>query len=236
MALQEKHEVVLDVQDAIEALDPEFGVLDEELQVAANEFEGHQTRAQEADQRRQELEGKIESYRIMQERRHQKLEWVRGAKEASTLMAELDLARSVLAREEAEWIRSADKVQEMEKLAAESEKAVQAVQETQAPKREELEAKRTGLAEELARAKEEEAEVAKSVKPQLQERFRRILRGRARLALYPLTGGACGHCFTAVPLHRVQQIKSGKGIEACEACGVLVYQAAESPSTAEAEG
>src|SRR3989475_3954794 len=39
--------------------------------------------------------------------RSQRLEWVRGAKEASTLMAELDLARSVLAKEEAEFMRSA---------------------------------------------------------------------------------------------------------------------------------
>jgi len=42
--------------------------------------------------------------------------------------------------------------------------------------------------------------------------------------LYPLRGGACGHCYTAVPLHRRQQIENGQAVEACEACGVLVYK------------
>jgi len=48
---------------------------------------------QAAMDRRDELEGKIANYRTMQDQRRQRLEWVRGAKEASTLMAELDLAR-----------------------------------------------------------------------------------------------------------------------------------------------
>ena len=107
LELQAKHKVVLDVQEEMHALEPQVGELDEELGRAQQDFEAHQTRAAEAEQRRAELEGKIESYRVMQERKRQKLEWVRGAKEASTLMAELDLARSVMAREEAEWIRSA---------------------------------------------------------------------------------------------------------------------------------
>ena len=42
-----------------------------------------------------------------QERRQQRLEHVRNPKEASTLMAELDLARSVMAKEETDWVRSA---------------------------------------------------------------------------------------------------------------------------------
>src|SRR5436853_2204049 len=93
---------------------------------------------QAAIDRRDELEGKIANYRSMQEQRRQRLEWVKGAKEAATLMAELDLARSVLAKEEAEWIRSADKVQEAEKRAAEVERAVEEARAAQAPRREQL--------------------------------------------------------------------------------------------------
>src|SRR2546421_11662753 len=55
--------------------------------------------------RRDDLEGKIASYRTMQEQRRQRLEWGRGAKEASPLMAELDLARLVLAKEGAGVMR-----------------------------------------------------------------------------------------------------------------------------------
>ena len=224
LELQAKYKIVLDIDEEMRALDPQLAELDTELDGARGELEARRVRAVEADERRAELEVKIEGYRIMQDRKRQKLEWVRGAKEASTLMAELDLARSVLAREEAEWIRSADRVQEMQKLVAESEQVVADIEEAQAPAREGIESIRSGLETKLAAAKKERDGAAKPVKPVLRDQFNRILRGRARLALYPLTTGACGHCFTQVPLHRAQKIRNGQSIEACEACGVLVYQ------------
>src|SRR5258706_7392058 len=95
-------------------------------------------RIQAALDRRDGLEGKIQSYRTMQEQRRQKLEWVRGAKEASTLMAELDLARSVLAKEEAEFMRSGDAVGEAERKTAEAENALQDVREAHAAQRDAL--------------------------------------------------------------------------------------------------
>src|SRR2546430_12903779 len=94
--------------------------------------------------RRDELEGKIANYRSMQEQRRQRLEWVRGAKEASTLMAELDLARSVLAKEEAEFMRSGDAVTEAERKAAEAERALEEGRARQGPLREALAGKSGG--------------------------------------------------------------------------------------------
>src|SRR5207245_6233205 len=109
--------------------------------------------------------GKIANDRTMQEQRRQRLEWVRGAKEASTLMAELDLARSVLAKEEAEFMRSGDAVTEAERRAAEAEKALQEVRAQQAPLREGLAGKGDGIAAQRARAGAERAEVAARVEP-----------------------------------------------------------------------
>jgi predicted nucleic acid-binding Zn-ribbon protein len=60
----------------------------------------------------------------------------------------------------------------------------------------------------------------------LLSRYERIRRGKAPLALYALHGDACGHCFTAVPTQRRVLIQRGATIEACEACGVLLYGAA----------
>ncbi len=224
LELQAKHKVVLDIGEEVKALEPQLAELDEQLGRARDELEAHRVRAVEADERRAELEGKIDSYRVMQDRKRQKLEWVRGAKEAATLMAELDLARSVLGREEAEWIRSADRVQEMQQIVAESEKVVAEIEEAQAPKREELDSTKSVLDTQLQAAETERDGAGEHVKSGLRDQFNRVLRGRARLALYPLTAGACGQCFTQVPLHRAQKIRNGESIEACEACGVLVYQ------------
>ncbi len=226
LKLQERDQAILAIEAEQKALEPELQTLDAELAKAQAELEAARQAAREADQRRAELEGKIESYRIMQERRRQRLEWVRGAKEASTLMAELDLARTVLAKEEAEWIRSADRVQEAERRVQELEQVLEQVRQAQGPLRETLAAKQGELAERLAAARKEREQAARNVRKDLLAQYERIRRGRAPMALYPLHEGACGNCFTAVPIHRRHAIQDGQSITHCEACGVMLYHVA----------
>ena len=210
-------------EDALAALEPELGALDAALAAAERALEAAQAQIRAALDRRDSLEGKIASYRSMQEQRRQRLEWVRGAKEASTLMAELDLARSVLAKEEAEFMRSGDAVTEAERKAAEAEQALVEVRAAQAPAREALGGRREQIAAQRERALAEREQAAAQVGARSLARYERIRRGKAPLALYPLHGDACGNCFTAVPTQRRALIQRGASIEGCEACGVLLY-------------
>lgn len=223
LALQDKDIAILNCDARLKALEPEVRTLDE--QVAAAERVVAQARAgiRTALERRDGLEGKIASYRTMQEQRRQRLEWVRGAKEASTLMAELDLARSVLAKEEAEFMRSGDAVGEAERKTAEAENALQNLRDAQAAQREALAGKRQEIANDRERATRAREEASRAVNPALLARYDRIRRGKAPLAVYPLHGSSCGNCFTAVPTQRKALIQRGATIEGCEACGVLLY-------------
>ena len=225
LTLQAKDQEVTRSEQALTALEPEVRRLDELMMAAERVLLAARRSIEDAIRRRDELEGKIASYRSMQEQRRQRLEWVRGAKEASTLMAELDLARTVLAKEEAEFMRSGDAVQEAERKAAEAEKALTAVREGQAADRESLAGRRETIMAELERARHARAEATQGVNGSLLSRYERIRRGKAPLALYALHGDACGHCFTAVPTQRRVLIQRGATIEACEACGVLLYGA-----------
>ena len=223
LALQAKDMAVTAADEALAALAPDLQVLDEELAAALRGVESARRGIEEAQRRRDELEGKISTYRSMQEQRRQRLEWVRGAKEASTLMAELDLTRSVLAKEEAEFMRSGDAVTEAEIKAIDAEAALEKVREGQAPRREVLAGRRDALAAERERALAERERATGAVNPSLLLRYERIRRGKAPLALYALHADACGHCFTAVPTQRRVLIQRSATIETCEACGVLLY-------------
>src|SRR6267142_2560446 len=108
LVLQDRDVAVASCDARLKALEPEVRLLDEQIAAAERGVEQARAGIRAAVDRRDGLEGKIQNYRTMQEQRRQKLEWVRGAKEASTLMAELDLARTVLAKEEAEFMRSGD--------------------------------------------------------------------------------------------------------------------------------
>lgn len=223
LRVQERDQMVMAIEAELKGLEPEIAQLDQELTKAQADLDAARKGAGDAEQRRAELEGKIESYRVMQERRRQRLEWVRGAKEASTLMAELDLARTVLAKEEAEWIRSADRVQEAARKVEQVDKVVEELRAAQAPRREAVAALRAEKQERLEAARRDRAAASAAVRPGLLAQYDRIRRGRAPLAVYPLHGEACGHCFTAVPRHRRQAIQDGQAVGTCEACGVMIY-------------
>src|SRR6266480_172045 len=223
LALQEKDQAVTATDEALAALAPELATLDEAHAAAERALAVARAGIQAAMDRRDELEGKIANYRTMQDQRRQRLEWVRGAKEASTLMAELDLARTVLAKEEAEFMRSGDAVGEAERKAAEAENALQKLRDSQAAQRESIAGRRQEIAAEGERVALERRGAAKNVNPSLLARYNRIRQGKAPLAVYPLHGSSCGNCFTAVPTQRKSLIQRGATIEGCEACGVLLY-------------
>jgi predicted nucleic acid-binding Zn-ribbon protein len=223
LALQERDIAVIGADRQLEALLPELQALDEAFAATERGLEAARREIQAAVNRRDDLEGKIANYRSMQEQRRQRLEWVRGAKEASTLMAELDLARSVLAKEEAEFMRSGDGVTEAERRAAEAENALLQVREAQGPQREVLAGRREALIVERERAQRAREQAAATVGALFLVQYERIRRGKAPLALYALHGDACGHCYTAVPTQRRALIQRGASIEGCEACGVLLY-------------
>jgi predicted nucleic acid-binding Zn-ribbon protein len=138
-------------------------------------------------------------------------------------MAELDLARTVLAKEEAEFMRSGDAVGEAERKTAEAENALQNLRDAQAAQREALAGKRQEIAAERERIAVLRERACQGVNAALVARYDRIRRGKAPLAVYPLHGGSCGNCFTAVPTQRKALIQRGATLEGCEACGVLLY-------------
>ncbi len=230
LELQQRDKTVQQFRDEMAALDPEIAELDANLGACQERLDATRKAALEAGEYRTELEEKIEEFKQLQERKRQKLEWVRGAKEAATLMAELDLGKSVLAKEEAEWVRSADKVQETELRAAEAEKAVQETKDGQGARRDEIAVVHAEAQVKITAAEAERTTVAAGVPKPLLTQYERIRKGRAPFAVYALHGGACGHCFTAVPLHRRQELLNGSRIITCEACGVMIYEDEAVPS------
>lgn len=227
LELQAKDRDVMAVQAELDALNPEVETMDAEVTALESQVEAARARFADISERRSALETKIESYRVMQERRRQKLEWVRGAKEASALMAEIDLARSVMAKEEADWLRSSDDVQKAENVVEELAQQLEALRESQAPRRAEIAEVKKGCRSRHDAAIAQRGDSSKNVQRQLLVQYERIRKGRAPLAVYPLHDGACGHCYTAIPLHLRQQIQQNQGSAVCEACGVMIYIADE---------
>jgi predicted nucleic acid-binding Zn-ribbon protein len=223
LELQARDAVLSAAEQRLTALEQDAVGLDQIHQRAVSSLETARRALVDGRRRRDELEKKIESYRTLQDRRRQRLEHVRNPKEASTLMAELDLARSVLAQEEDEWVRSADAVTQLELKVQAEELNLKAVEAAQAPERAQLAERRATLEAEREAAVRERDASAAGISKQLRSRYDRLRRTRTTDVVVPLIGGACGGCHTAIPLNRRSQIKSGAVLDGCEVCGAILY-------------
>ncbi|MDQ3137539.1 MAG: hypothetical protein M3Q93_08125 [Gemmatimonadota bacterium] len=221
--LQSKDAAVTDVDRRLRELQAEFAVLDRAMQRAREALEAARRAAADGARRRDELEAKVESYRVLQDRRVLRLESVRNPKDASTLMAELDLARSVMAKEETDWVRKAEAVTELEAKVTEEETTVAAIDQEQVPDRARLGERRRGLEAERATVMGDRETTAERIDKSLRTRYDRLRGSRAQDVVVPLVGGTCGACHTSIPLNRRSQIRSGAILDGCEGCGAILY-------------
>jgi uncharacterized protein len=228
--LQAKDAVLSDAEQRLIALDRNAAALDQALQRARESLEAAKQALAEGRRRRDEMEAKIESYRLLQDRRKQRLDQVKTTKEASAVMAELELARSVMAKEESDWVRTADGVVQLEIRVQAEESNLKMIESSQAEERALLGQRRAALEVERAAALRERESSAATIDRALRTRYDRLRRSRSTDVVVPLVGGACGGCHTAVPLNRRSQIKAGTVIDGCEACGAILYPSESSGS------
>ena len=221
--LQGKDAAVGAVEQGINALRGELAELDQALQQQRDKVAAARRAAADGTRRRDDLEAKVESFRLLQERRSLRLEHVRDPKEASNLMAELDLARAVLAKDETEWVRSAEAAGALEVQIEEAVRLVEVAEAEQAPARADIEARRLALESELQAAVRAREASAAQIDKVLRGRYDRLRRSRSADVVVPLLNGACGACHTAIPLSRRSQIRNGTDLDGCEVCGVILY-------------
>jgi predicted nucleic acid-binding Zn-ribbon protein len=225
--LQARDSVLLDIDARRQTLLDDVERLDAELTRARSEVEGARRALEAGIRRRDEVEAKVESLRVLQERRRQRLEMAKTTRELQALGSELELARSILAREEAEWFRASEALSTLENDVAAAVGRLEGLEAEQTARREELGSRIAEVEEERATAFGAREESARTLGRPLLLRYDRLRQSRAAQVVVPIRNDACGACFTAIPMSRRSQIRTGFLLEGCEACGVILYAAVE---------
>lgn len=223
--LQAKDLALLTTDREIQALDASIAALDAALERARSDVEAARKKHGEGVKRREELEVVIDTQRSQQEKRRARIEQVRTAREVQALMTEVDLARSMLANKESDWVKAAEVNQQQEAAVAEAEQRLASLEGDQTGERAGLAEARQALEKARAEASDVRSASASAVEKSLLVRYDRLWSSRTSTVVVALRGDACGACFTAIPRNRRSQIRAGTHIEACEGCGVILYPA-----------
>lgn len=221
--LQSKDLILLEADVRLKAILDEKARLDTELEAARREATVAQKRLEDGVKKREDVEVKIDSYRIIQEKRRSRLEVARGAREAQAVMTEVDMARQVLAKEEGEWVKVSEGVHDLERGLKAAEERAQQLEESQAAERERIAGEQASIESEREAAKSARNASATDIERTLRARYDRLRSARTVAVVVPLRGEACGSCYTAVPRNRRTQIRAGLILDNCEACGVILY-------------
>lgn len=225
LELQAKDLILLATDVRLKAIADEIAGLDAALDRARGDVDAARKRLAEGSTRREELEKVIDSQRAIQEKRRNRIEQVKTAREVQALMTELDAARQTLARQESDWVKASETSQQHEAGVAEAEQKLQSLETDQGGERARLEESRKEIAAERTEAKQARDASAAGVERSLRMRYDRLWTSRLITVVVPLRGDACGACHTAVPRNRRSQIRAGTHIDACEGCGVILYPA-----------
>ena len=223
LELQSKDAALLEADRALDGILAETEALDQQLADAHRAADLARKAVEDAEKRRKDLEAKLDNYRKLEERGKARLDQVRTPKELQAVNAELDLTRSVLAKEEADWLKLADVIAACEVTARQADQHLAELRDAQKEARGEIDLRRAEAEERRTEALQVRDAAATEVNRTLRTRYERLRSVKSVAAVVALNGAACGACFTTVPLNRRTQIRAGTLIDSCESCGVILY-------------
>jgi uncharacterized protein len=222
LSLQSTDLRIADLERELDALLPRIRDLERRRIQKAEEVTRAQNSVQAEERRRSEIERRLAQHKQLEERNVRQLDSVHNMKEAGAATAQLEVTRRIITEDEQEARATGERIATLQGAVDELQLELEQLDEEIVAAQAEVAERRTVLESDLSEAHSERDEKAVKVSRVMLGKYDRI-RGRRAHALYAIRGQSCGHCDTAIPLHRRSQLNASGGIEVCEACGVLLY-------------
>jgi len=223
LEVQKDDLAIHDIEKSIEQLMPKVNALSAECTKAQASLDQASQLAAAEEQRRKDIQGRIENHKQLLAKNEAVLNAVTSQKEASAAQAQLDQVTKIIAEEDRELGASGQRIAEVKALVEERKSRLVELEAEREAARQNIAVDRTRLEGELAALRSDRASKASKVARPLLSTYDRIRSKKRVHAIFPIHGTSCGNCDTAIPLQRrTQMIATGK-TEVCEGCGVLLY-------------
>jgi predicted nucleic acid-binding Zn-ribbon protein len=232
--MQETYQALLDLQDLDEQIEaardqvrrfePELEELEAPLEAAQKEVDALRTRLDEMKAEERRLERSADDKRAQLKKYEARLERVRTSREESAARTEIDLISKAVEADEEDAVDLMDQIRRAELKLDELEGKLEALREETDPKREQLMSGRDEARAKLDVLEDQRRNRLVRLSSEAAGLYERIRGGKTRVAMAQLTGdGACGHCFSMIPIQEQNEIRRREALHRCEACGVILY-------------
>jgi predicted nucleic acid-binding Zn-ribbon protein len=188
-----------------------------EAEVAARKKE-----LEDAKKRRRDSEREVERLDAEIQKLLAQQNLLKSNKDFTAMTREIEALKEKRSDLETQVILILDAEEEIGSRIGGAQRELDTTREKASAERKRLEGVLAGVESELSRALQARAEVAERLPSGLRARYERIREGKQGAAVVPVVKGACGGCFRALPPQRVNDVKLGSKVVACEGCGRLL--------------
>jgi uncharacterized protein len=224
LGLQELDEQMEEARAKVQRFSPELEEMEAPVLAAEQEVEALRQRLTEMRTEARRLERGADDKRSQLRKYQDRLDRVRNAREEAAARTEIDLVRRAVEADENDALDLMDQVKRSELKLDELEKKLAKLRSEVEPRMEELERSRDEAREQLGVLEERRNQQVASMKRDAVRLYERVRGGKTRVTLARLMpDGACGHCFSVIPIQERRQIQQREGLHRCEACGVILY-------------
>ncbi len=235
--LQKLDTRIAEARQRITGFDPRLAEVEEPALVLESELGTTRARLQELKLEERRLGLSSEEKATRRKRLDERLGSVRNLREEAAVSAELEMVKRALQNDEQELMSLIDQLRKTDERSSELEARYKEAAETVGPQRDALLAERAEAERELEALRAERTRFVGKVNAAELKVYDAIRAGGRQIAVSDLTeDGACGHCFGMVPLQLRNEIRHGRGLIRCEACGVILTAAIPEAVATESQG
>lgn len=223
LELQTLDQNIRRTRDRIEAFGPLLEEVEEPALRLSAESEVAATKVRELELEERRLRLAAEEKRVRVHRLEDRLNLVRTVQQEAAVQAELGLVRRALDQEEQEVVNLLDQIARFQDRFEDLQAAIEEAREAVEPRRNEILAEQEAAEAQVASMQLQRDDFAEGIDPRYRRVYDNLIRGGRRVAVAPMTAdGACGSCYSVIPLQVQNEIRARGPLVLCEGCGVIV--------------
>lgn len=232
LELQAADSEIRETRDQVDAYGPELAGIEGPALRLAEEVGVTEGRIRDLRLEERRLRRAAEEKAARVHRLEGRLKLVRTVREEAAVQAELGLLRRALDQEENEVVNLLDQISRFEDRLAEQREAMEQARDGVGPRRSELLEEQAAARSKVASLERRREGIAATIDPRHLRVYDHLARGGRRIAVTRMTeDGACGSCFSVIPLQLQNEIRTRAPLARCEACGLIVTAPASSVET-----
>lgn len=223
LELQTIDDRIREARARVESFGPMLEAVDEPARNLEQDADVTSSRVRELHLDERRLRLAADEKRVRVQRLEERLNLVRTLREEAAVQAELGLVRRALDQEELEFVSLLDQIAKFEERLVGQREALAEAQSVVGPRRNEILVQQEAAQAELASLELERDLSATGIDPHYLSIYNGLARSGRRNAVTRMTAdGACGVCFSLIPLQLQNEILTTAPLIRCEACGVIV--------------